>query len=167
MGAKSRQDYIPIDVKRNVYQKLQALAESEKLSLRQYVNDLLTMSVEKNEFLQRYAPHLSKWGVQDNVLLIRDAKLNKTAEIYLRESHLFCALDERDDCVHIHFALLLPELAMVISKATTPVEIYSTRLQRKVKVDYKDGRLHCPDCDSFDCEHAQAINEEKRLKGSS
>jgi hypothetical protein len=44
-------------------------------------------------------------------LYIKDHKKNQIAEITLKNNQLYCSLDEKTDCVHVHYALALPELA--------------------------------------------------------
>ncbi len=75
-----------------------------------FVNELLLMNVEKDAFLRKYAPKLAKVAYEDNILFIKDFELDRTVEIYLRDHHLYCNLDNSKDCVHIHYALALPEV---------------------------------------------------------
>jgi hypothetical protein len=76
------------------------------------VNELLNASVEKETgFLQFYAPYLSKVGYHDDTLYIKDAKKGMTAEVSLKDKSLFCNLDGANSCVHVHFALAIPEIA--------------------------------------------------------
>ncbi len=42
--------------------------------------------------------------------MIQDNKINRIAEVLLKEGELQCLLDERADCVHVGFVYSLPEL---------------------------------------------------------
>lgn len=76
-----------------------------------FVNDLLTDVLDKDEFLQRYAPMLSLEGYSYNCLYIKDEKRQATAEIYRYDNKIKCTLCDSFDCEHVHFALAIPEVA--------------------------------------------------------
>ncbi|MEW6605441.1 MAG: hypothetical protein AB1351_12245 [Thermoproteota archaeon] len=76
-----------------------------------YVNDILGDILEKDEFLQKYAPMLSLEGYSYNCLYIKDEKRHATAEIYRHDNQIKCALDDSFECEHVHFALAIPEVA--------------------------------------------------------
>jgi hypothetical protein len=76
-----------------------------------FVNDLLNDILDKDEFLQRYAPMLSLEGYSYNCLYIKDARRRVTAEIYRHDNKIKCTLDNSFDCEHVHFALAIPEVA--------------------------------------------------------
>ena len=76
-----------------------------------FVNDLLMDFIEKDEFLKVYAPSYSNYGIHDNMLLIKDSKADIIAEITLRNNILHCNIDRSTDCMHVKFALALPEVA--------------------------------------------------------
>lgn len=76
-----------------------------------YVNDLLELYLDKEEFLAKIAPHLDYKGKGEDVLYIKDHRKGKTAEIYIKDMELWCDLDRSHDCDHIHFAFAIPEVA--------------------------------------------------------
>lgn len=76
-----------------------------------FVNEVLSDFIEKDEFLQRYAPALSLESHSYNVLFIRDSKRQALAEIYRHDKKIKCALCNKFDCEHVHFALAIPEVA--------------------------------------------------------
>ncbi len=69
----------------------------------------------ESDLLKRYAPFLSKIAVNENSVIIRDEKLQRLEIIY-RDNKFWCDVDEEDCCVHVHFALALPELTELRSK---------------------------------------------------
>ena len=83
------------------------------MSLTQWVSDKLLMVIEKNDFLKDYAPFLSKIAVTENSVILRDEKLRRLVEVIYRNNRFWCDVDENECCVHIHFALALPELARI------------------------------------------------------
>lgn len=76
-----------------------------------FVNELLSDVIDKDKFLQQYAPMLSLVGHSYNVLFIRDAKRQALAEIYRHKDKIKCTLCNTFDCEHVHFALAIPEVA--------------------------------------------------------
>jgi hypothetical protein len=94
--------------------------DTMRWSAKDYINTVLMEAIERDKFLQSYAPSLSKVGYKDDILFIRDIKLGKTAEIYLRDRSLYCNVCECKDCVHIHYALALPEVAKLYIRRPVP-----------------------------------------------
>ena len=91
--------------------KIQNRLISEKTRFGSYVNDILMDVLEKDKFLAITMPYYSLAGHDANTLFIKDEKRDRVAEVYLRDSTLYCALDESQDCEHIHFAYAIPEVA--------------------------------------------------------
>ena len=99
-----------VDIARPVYQKISEIAKENNRPIKDFVNELLLMNIEKDNFLKSYAPYLSKAGSHENSLYIKDHNVNRTAEVILKDHTLFCILDNSKNCIHVHFALALPEL---------------------------------------------------------
>lgn len=123
-------DYIPllhmpltkgdkqVQIHRDLVEKLKSKWEDKKKKLPQtnktfngFVNEVLSDFIEKDEFLQRFAPALSLESHSFNVLFIRDSKRQALAEIYRYDKKIKCALCNKFDCEHVHFALAIPEVA--------------------------------------------------------
>ena len=106
-----------LTVHREVHARAMAQFQAEKksgkteLSFIKWLSEYLLMSFERDDFLRTYAPFLEKIGVVENRIIIRDNKTNKLTEVFLQDKKLYCSLDETCDCIHIHFALALPELS--------------------------------------------------------
>jgi hypothetical protein len=111
MVKRGGKEVITVEIFKETYDAMKARAEKKRWNTKDYINTVLVESIERDRFLQSYAPSLSKIGYEGNILFIRDAKRNKTAEIYLRDRALYCNLCDEKDCVHIHYALALPEAA--------------------------------------------------------
>lgn len=111
MVKRGGKEVITVEIFKETYDVMKASAEKKRWNTKDYINTVLLEAIERDKFLQSYAPSLSKIGYEGNILFIRDAKKNKTAEIYLRDRALYCNLDDEKDCVHIHYALALPEAA--------------------------------------------------------
>ena len=111
MVKRGGKQVITVEIFKDTYNIMKANAEKKHWNTKDYINTVLMESIERNEFLQSYAPSLSMIGYQENILFVRDAKKGKTAEIYLRERALYCNICDSKDCIHIHYALALPETA--------------------------------------------------------
>jgi hypothetical protein len=123
-------DYIPllnmpltkgdkqVQIHRDLVVRLKSKWDERKKKLPQtnktfngFVNEVLSDFIEKDEFLQRYAPALSLESHSYNVLFIRDSKRQALAEVYRYDKKIKCALCNKFDCEHVHFALAIPEVA--------------------------------------------------------
>jgi hypothetical protein len=116
MVKRGGKEVITVEIFKDTYDRMKASAEKMRWNTKEYINSVLSESIERDRFLQSYAPFLSKVGYQDNILFIRDAKLAKTAEIYLKDRALYCGLCESKDCMHIHYAFALPEVVKMFLK---------------------------------------------------
>ena len=83
---------------------------SEK-TLSGWILETMMMEFEKKGLMKSYAPFLSKKSVDGNSVVIRDEKLHRLVEVTYRNKKFWCDQDEKDCCIHVHFALTLPELA--------------------------------------------------------
>jgi hypothetical protein len=111
MVKRGGKEVITVEIFKETYDAMKVIATRKRWSTKDYINTLLMEAIERDKFLQSYAPSLSKVGYEEDILFVRDAKLGKTAEIYLRDRSLYCNVCESKDCVHIHYALALPEVA--------------------------------------------------------
>jgi len=102
-----------------VYEKVKLAAEQKGKTLQDYVNETLLMNVERDGFLKVFAPYLSLEYVTNNTIFLHDDKVNKTITIKLRYQdndsfddavQVFCETDNSLECLHVRFAMALPEL---------------------------------------------------------
>ena len=104
-----------VAIKDEIYDKAKAKAAEKGLTLVDYVNDTILQSIEKEAFLKTYAPYLEKISAGDTIIL-RDNKIKKIIEVYLKDSKLHCSHDESHDCIHVHYALGLSEVGKLKKK---------------------------------------------------
>ena len=110
MVKRGGKEVITVEIFKQTYDVMKATATKKRCNTKDYINTVLAEAIERDKFLHKYAPFLSKIGFDDNILFVRDTKLSKTAEIYLRDRTLYCNICESNDCIHIHYALALPEI---------------------------------------------------------
>jgi hypothetical protein len=120
MVKRGGKEVITVEIFKETYDTMKVIATRKRWSAKDYINTVLMEAIERDKFLQSYAPSLSKVGYKDDILFIRDIKLGKTAEIYLRDRSLYCNVCECKDCVHIHYALALPEVAKLYIRRLVP-----------------------------------------------
>ncbi|MGI0025261.1 MAG: hypothetical protein ACREA4_08975 [Nitrososphaera sp.] len=110
MVKRGGREVITVEIFKETYDAMKTVAERNRWNMKDYINSVLREVIERNRFLQAYAPYLLKVGCEGNILFIKDSKLGKTSEIQLRDRTLFCNICESKDCTHIHYALALPEV---------------------------------------------------------
>ena len=120
MVRRGGREVITVEIFKETYDVMKATATKKRWNTKDYINTLLTEAIERDKFLQTYAPFLSKIGFEDNILFVRDSKLGKTAEVYLRDRTLYCNVCDSKDCLHIHYALALPETAKLYLRKPDP-----------------------------------------------
>lgn len=111
MVKRGGKEVITVEIFKETYDVMKATASKRRWNTKDYINTVLAEAIERDKFLQTYAPFLSKIGFEENILFVRDSKLGKTAEVYLRDRTLYCNVCDSKDCLHIHYALALPETA--------------------------------------------------------
>ncbi|WP_337861482.1 hypothetical protein [Nitrososphaera sp.] len=116
MVKRGGKEVVTVEIFKETYDMMKASAERMRWNTKEYINSVLAEALDRDKFLQAYAPFFSKVGYQDNILFIRDAKAGKTAEVYLKDRSLYCGLCESKDCMHIHYAFALPEVAKMFLK---------------------------------------------------
>ena len=116
MVKRGGREVITVEIFRDTYEIMKSVAGKKRWNTKEHINSVLREAIDREKFLQAYAPYLLKVGYEGNILFIKDSKNGKTAEIYLREQMLYCNICESKDCIHIHYALALPETAKLYLK---------------------------------------------------
>jgi hypothetical protein len=124
-GTSKRKSRKMVAIEDNIYERAKAHAASKKKDLQKYVNEILFMNLEKDEFLKEWAPNFSA-TVGPNSIYVYDNKEKRTAEVVIKDGKLICFEHESNDCEHIHFALALPELGEVAYQLKRLAEEFNT-----------------------------------------
>jgi len=104
----------------DVWEKLEKKRETEdpdQKKIRWYSNYILR-NLAKEEFLTEYFPDLKLSIIGDDTVIIKDLK-GQVAQVMLRKGKLWCDRHENSDCEHVHFALALPDIGLLIKKKVT------------------------------------------------
>ena len=101
-----------IDIIRpEIYKALTKEAEAKETSLRKHANEIFETHLDKSKFLSTYMPKFKLLAFEENILFIRDKKVNKTAEINYKDGLIHCNLCQKTLCYHVMYAMGLPEIA--------------------------------------------------------
>jgi len=107
-----------LQVRKETKQRLRSVYESKKHEMLDkgvntfngFVQEILSDYLEINEELARYGPYLSQDAVELDRIVLHDAKVNASVDVYLRDHSLYCDYDKSTDCVHVAFAWRLPTI---------------------------------------------------------
>jgi hypothetical protein len=75
------------------------------IPLGSFINMLIKRELDREKFLEKFAPHYSVVGVQDDVLHVKDARKNRTFQIQRHRNRLRCIEDNSVNCEHVMYAL--------------------------------------------------------------
>ncbi len=95
---------------------MKTIATKKRWNAKDFINMILAEAIERDKFLHAYAPFLCRIEFENDILVVRDTKLNTAAEIYLLDRTLYCNVCE-SDCIYIHYALVLSEIAKLYLQA--------------------------------------------------
>ena len=109
-------EVVTVEIFKETYEIMKSVAQKNRWNTKDYINSVLQGAVETDKFLKAYMPFLSKVAYESNTLFIKDSKTKQIAEVQLRDRMLFCNVCESNDCIHIHYALALPEAAKLYLK---------------------------------------------------
>ena len=106
-------NYIVVNIDKKLYLKLREKSNVIDTSIRNLVHVILEDQFKNDEFLRLVAPRLSLIQFNEDSILIKDEKMKKSrlAEITIINGRLWCDLDEKGDCEHIHYCLRLPRMS--------------------------------------------------------
>ena len=116
-GTESTKRPTSVDIiKPEINKKISALADVKGTSTRRFVNDLLEMYIEKEEFISRYIPQLKKIGFDEDLgeIYLRDSQISKSPTVSKTSDGFIkcdtCKKDVQDSCVHVMYAMTQPEI---------------------------------------------------------
>ncbi|MDC8451667.1 MAG: hypothetical protein KGH87_00610 [Thaumarchaeota archaeon] len=78
------------------------------LSFAGFISEYAIMELERRKIVKQAAP-LSLITVHDNIIVLKDAREKIFVEVQIKDKKWFCLSDKSDDCIHVGFAMALPE----------------------------------------------------------
>jgi hypothetical protein len=94
------------------YPLLKAEAESQRYSVKEYINKILEQHLEKQEFLSKVVPDLSldSLDYEINKVVIKDSRLGRLYNVYFRNFQMECESCRSSDCLHTRYAFTLDDI---------------------------------------------------------
>ncbi|MFY3739827.1 MAG: hypothetical protein HMLIMOIP_000246 [Candidatus Nitrosomirales archaeon] len=87
------------------------------LSFAGFISEYAMMELERKKIVTQTAP-ISLIGFQDDKVILKDARRDRFAEVQIKDKKMKCLLDDKTDCIHVGFALALPEVNKALSEFT-------------------------------------------------
>jgi len=109
-----RSHVVTVDIFKPNYEILKVKAQEKRYSVKEYVNDVLASVIQKEKFLERYAPFLSVINFIDDRVTLHDGNPKskyKYIDVKVRNSQLICEAEEKTDCIHCFYVWARPEVA--------------------------------------------------------
>lgn len=116
----NEQEYTTMQVTPDTLKAMRVHAEKKGRRLRDFASEWILMHIEKDEMMAVLMPQFRMVALTETALVVDDRKQSRTAEITMHDSQLYCHLCEKNDCPHIHFAMLSPELGMLKKRDVGP-----------------------------------------------
>jgi hypothetical protein len=116
----------PVDIYMENYQVLKEQARHQRYYIKEYINRILELAIQKDKFLERYAPYLSVDSFIDDRITLLDSNPQtkfKYIDVKVRDHELICEQDEKTDCVHCHFVWAIPQVAKLNLKKPPEIKL--------------------------------------------
>ncbi|MFQ5711740.1 MAG: hypothetical protein ACE5GD_08170 [Candidatus Geothermarchaeales archaeon] len=113
--------YTTLNVKRETYERLRKVFKSEAEKLEGYgiktYDDFLNFALTQLlELPPPPPPRMEHVNTHDNYVSIRDNELGRTIDVYFHGGVPGCGYCEKRDCIHVGFALGIPEVQQALSR---------------------------------------------------
>ncbi len=87
------------------------------LSFAGFISEYAMMELERKRIVTQAAP-ISLIALQEDRVILKDVRRGKFAEVQIKDKKMKCLLDDKTDCIHVGFALALPEVNKALSEFT-------------------------------------------------
>jgi hypothetical protein len=93
-----------------------AKTKNPSLSFAAFISESAILELERRSILKE-AQFISVVGIDDNVLTLKDhRRKHRFIEVFFRNNRPWCSVDNELDCIHVGFALALPEVRKRLSR---------------------------------------------------
>ena len=180
MGEVKRPQSVDL-IDQTTIEGLDTLAKKSGDSRRQFVNEQLSLLIQKEEFLQKNFPKIKKLHFTEGRLLLWDEDLRKDIVMGIQNGLPFCNNCNTNDCLHALYTMGCSEISQLKESMPPKVivkvidyEIYKHAIELKVKGEKKsimlevepnaDGNiLKCDHCSNPNCEYRSYVLEHKEF----
>jgi hypothetical protein len=92
------------------------VAKQPNLSFASFIAESAIIELERRQILQQ-AQLISLIGFGEDIVILKDAKKqNRLIEVQIRDKRLKCITEDKFDCIHVGFALALPEVRKALDE---------------------------------------------------
>lgn len=92
------------------------ITKQPNLSFASFIAESAVIELERRQILKE-AQLISLVGFGEDSVILKDAKKeNKLIEVQIRDKRLKCTTEDKFDCIHVGFALALPEVRKALNK---------------------------------------------------
>lgn len=81
-----------------------------------YLTRILYDTMRRDEAQSRFAPLIDIIDLFEDRVVLRDARKDRIAEVFVRNGQLYCNLCESSECVHTGYSLAIPEVVEGMKK---------------------------------------------------
>lgn len=116
VNPKNQQGIVSVDIYRPIYEKISKLAGINKLTIKDYINELLEAHLVSVEVISRRFSEISQVGSTDTAILVEDKAKNAIASITMKieDGTMFCSLCKKNFCEHIFRSFLSPDWVKIM-----------------------------------------------------
>lgn len=104
---------VTVDILEDHYEKIRLKAASKGTNIKQYVNDLIGIYLEKEDFIHLIAPSLSIDSYEGNRITVKDVKEKVLVDVFYKDGDLQCEKDQTNNCMHTRFIWMTPEISKI------------------------------------------------------
>ncbi len=111
MVKRGGKEIITVDIEKDIYESLKIKAETGRYTIKEFINNILRIEMERSEKLLKSLPRLSMYGYKKNsTIFVGDKKLGDGfADVFVMDGKMRCDECESYNCEHAQFAALQPE----------------------------------------------------------
>jgi hypothetical protein len=101
-----------VDVYKNNYERIKLHAAAERYNIKEYINELLKLTLNKYDFAKKFAPHLEIDSVDGKKITLKDKKNKALVDLHFVNNELRCEVDKDSRCcIHARYVWLMPHFA--------------------------------------------------------
>lgn len=108
----AKEGWTQVILKNELAEKLKQKSP-KNIQLSTYVQSILQDMIETEQAIRDFAP-LQFVNAMDSSVFLKDRVKGRVIELIVKDSKLFCQLDESDDCIHVGFAWAIPAIYKVM-----------------------------------------------------
>ena len=120
-GTKDRGPTVAVE--RELYEKISERAGIKKIKIVTEANEMLNLFLMKEQFLEKWAPHLHLYKTNESSLSLIDDNSKRIVEIELKDNRVWCDTCDKVNCMHCYFAMACFEIAYLKDSKPKTVKV--------------------------------------------